>query len=71
MSLQEYSVGTRGLRPGLVGTAEQVAEKLLAYEEAGLGLVLLQASPLDSELERIAEQVFPLVGKTARVPALV
>lgn len=71
VSLQEYSVGTRGLRPGLVGTAEQVAEKLLAYEDAGLGLVLLQASPLDSELERIAEQVFPLVGRTAKVPALV
>lgn len=62
VSLRDYSVGTRGLRPNLVGTPEQVAEKLLAYADAGLDLVLIQSSPLHEELERIAEQVFPLVG---------
>lgn len=61
LSKREYSVGTRGLRPNLVGTAEQVAERINAYADAGLSLLLIQASPLDEELDRIAEQVFPLV----------
>ncbi len=61
LSKREYSVGTRALRPELVGTPEQVAEKIKAYEDAGLNLVLIQASPLDSELERIAADLFPLL----------
>jgi FMNH2-dependent dimethyl sulfone monooxygenase len=61
LSKREYSVGTRGLRPDLVGTPEQVAEKIRAYQDAGLTLLLIQCSPAHEELERIAEQVFPLV----------
>ena len=61
LTRREYSVGTRGLRPNLVGTAEQVAERIHDYADAGITLLLIQASPLDEELERIAEQVFPLV----------
>jgi FMNH2-dependent dimethyl sulfone monooxygenase len=61
LSKREYSVGTRGLRPNLVGTPEQVAEKIRAYQDAGLTLLLIQSSPLDTELERIARDVFPLV----------
>ncbi|MFF1832542.1 LLM class flavin-dependent oxidoreductase [Paenarthrobacter sp. NPDC058040] len=64
ISKREYSVGTRGLRPNLVGTAEQVAEKVSAYQDAGVNLLLLQSSPLHTELERIAEQLFPLVGNS-------
>lgn len=67
---REYSVGTRGLRPNLVGTAEQVAERINEYAEAGISLLLIQASPLDQELERIAEQVFPLVPQEALASAL-
>ena len=63
LSRREYSVGTRGLRPNLVGTAEQVAERIDEYADAGISLLLIQASPLDEELDRIAEQVFPLVGQ--------
>lgn len=66
LSKQEYSVGTRGLRPGLVGTPEQVAEKIAAFEEAGVTLLLIQSSPLHSELERIADQLIPLVNSSAR-----
>lgn len=62
LSRREYSVGTRGLRPNLVGTPEQVAERIRAYEKAGITLLLIQSSPAREELERIAEQVFPLVG---------
>ncbi|MFB2585482.1 LLM class flavin-dependent oxidoreductase [Herbiconiux liukaitaii] len=63
LSRREYSVGTRGLRPNLVGTPEQVAERILAYQEAGITLLLIQSSPLDDELERIARDVFPLVNR--------
>jgi dimethylsulfone monooxygenase len=66
VSRREYSVGTRGLRPDLVGTAEQVAEKISAYQEAGLTLLLIQSSPAHEELARIAEQVFPLVRASVR-----
>jgi FMNH2-dependent dimethyl sulfone monooxygenase len=68
VSAREYSVGTRGLRPNLVGTPEQVAERIRAYRDAGVTLLLIQSSPLAPELERIAADVFPLVGP-AVVPA--
>jgi dimethylsulfone monooxygenase len=61
LSKREYSVGTRGLRPNLVGTPEQVAERIAEFEKAGVTLLLIQSSPLHEELERIAAQVFPLV----------
>jgi len=61
LSKREYSVGTRGLRPNLVGTPEQVAERIRAFEDAGVTLLLVQASPLDEELERIARDLFPLL----------
>lgn len=61
LTRREYSVGTRGLRPNLVGTPDQVAERINTYADAGITLLLIQASPLDEELDRIAEQVFPLV----------
>lgn len=70
LTRREYSVGTRGLRPNLVGTAEQVAERIHEYADAGITLLLIQASPLDEELERIAAQVFPLVPQQ-RADALV
>jgi len=65
LTKREYSVGTRGLRPNLVGTPEQVAERIRAYGDAGITLLLLQASPLKQELERIAAQIFPLVPRYA------
>lgn len=58
----EYAVSNRGLRPNLVGTPEQIAERLAAYEAAGLDLVLVQCSPMLDEVERIGEQVLPLVS---------
>jgi len=41
---KDYSVSNRGLRAGLVGTPEQVAERLAEFETAGVDLVLLQFS---------------------------
>lgn len=63
ISRREYSVGTRGLRPDLVGTAEQVADRIREFERAGVTLLLVQSSPLDEELERIATELFPLLEK--------
>lgn len=62
LTRREYSVGTRGLRPNLVGTAEQVAERIAEFERAGVTLLLVQSSPLHDELELIAEQLFPLLS---------
>lgn len=66
VSLQDYSVSNRGLRANLVGTAEQVADRIRAYERAGVDLLLLQCSPQLEEMERFAETVIPLVrGRVA------
>jgi FMNH2-dependent dimethyl sulfone monooxygenase len=57
VSLEDYSVSNRGLRSGLVGTAEQVAERVAQFEAAGADLVLLQFSPQLEEMERFADTV--------------
>ena len=45
VSLEDYSVSNRGLRSGLVGTPDQVAERIAEFEAAGVDLLLLQCSP--------------------------
>ncbi|TCP33638.1 LLM class flavin-dependent oxidoreductase [Sphingomonas sp. BK235] len=57
LKLQEYSVSNRGLRPRLVGTPEQLRQRIADYEGAGLDLLLLQMSPQAEEMERFAAQV--------------
>jgi FMNH2-dependent dimethyl sulfone monooxygenase len=57
VSLQDYSVSNRGLRAGLVGTPDQVAERTAQFAEAGVDLLLLQCSPQLEEMERFAEEV--------------
>jgi dimethylsulfone monooxygenase len=57
LKIQEYSVSNRGLRPNLVGTPEQLKERIAEYEAAGLDLLLLQMSPQKEEMERFAVQV--------------
>ena len=63
VSLQDYSVSNRGLRAGLVGTPEQVAERVVELERAGVSLLLIQCSPQYEEMERFAEEVIPLVAE--------
>jgi FMNH2-dependent dimethyl sulfone monooxygenase len=65
VSLEDYSVSNRGLRAGLVGTAEQVAERIRELESVGVDLLLLQFSPQAEEMERFAETVMPLVESAA------
>jgi FMNH2-dependent dimethyl sulfone monooxygenase len=61
VSLEDYSVSNRGLRAGLVGTPEMVADRIRELYDAGIDLLLLQCSPQFEEMERFAEDVMPLV----------
>jgi FMNH2-dependent dimethyl sulfone monooxygenase len=59
VSLEDYSVSNRGLRSGLTGTPEQVAERVAEFEAARVDLLLLQCSPQFEEMERFSEAVIP------------
>jgi FMNH2-dependent dimethyl sulfone monooxygenase len=57
VSLEDYSVSNRGLRSGLVGTSEKVAQRLAEFEKVGVDLVLLQFSPQLEEMEHFAKTI--------------
>src|SRR5438309_197911 len=67
VSLEDYSVSNRGLKAGLTGTPEQIAERIRDFEQAGVDLLLLQFSPQLEEMERFAEAVIPLVNEPSGV----
>ncbi|WP_026694558.1 LLM class flavin-dependent oxidoreductase [Peribacillus kribbensis] len=67
IKLYDYSVSNRGLRPDLIGTPEQIAEKILDYEEAGVDLLLLQFSPQLEEMQRFSEKVMPLIEEKRKI----
>lgn len=62
ISMEDYSVSNRGLRPGLVGTPETILARLKEYEAAGLDLMLVQCSPMLEEVERIGRDIIPHLG---------
>jgi len=64
VSLEDYSVSNRGLRSGLVGTPDQVRERITEFEEAGVDLLLLQCSPQLEEMERFAAAVIQPCAKS-------
>ena len=70
MSVEEYSVSNRGLRTGLVGPPEAIAERLDALERAGIDLMLLQFSPQAEEMERFADEVIARQRECAGAPSL-
>jgi FMNH2-dependent dimethyl sulfone monooxygenase len=59
LSLEDYSVSNRGLRAGLAGTAEPVADRVREFSAAGIDLMLRQCSPQLEEMERFASDVMP------------
>jgi FMNH2-dependent dimethyl sulfone monooxygenase len=69
MKLQEYSVSNRGLRPGLVGTPDQVRRRIAEFRAAGVDLLLLQMSPQLEEMERFAETIIAPGSVEARAAA--
>jgi FMNH2-dependent dimethyl sulfone monooxygenase len=62
LTLRDYSVSNRGLRTGLTGSPEQIAERIAKFQDAGVSIFLLQMSPMLEELERFGEEVIPLVN---------
>ncbi|MDR2987020.1 MAG: LLM class flavin-dependent oxidoreductase [Nocardiopsaceae bacterium] len=57
VSLEEYSVSNRGLRSGLIGTPAQIMDRIQAYADAGVDLLLLQFSPQREEMARFGKDV--------------
>jgi len=57
VSAADYSVSNRGLRSGLVGTPERVAEQVESFARVGVNLLLIQCSPQLEEMERLSERV--------------
>lgn len=68
VSLEDYSVSNRGLRSGLIGSPDQIPERIVEFEPAGVDLLLLQFTPQLEEMERFAEEVMPLVRSAAAAP---
>ena len=62
VSLQDYSVSNRGLRTGLTGTPQQVADRIGEFEAVGVDLFLLQCSPQLEEMERFSEAVIQVLA---------
>jgi FMNH2-dependent dimethyl sulfone monooxygenase len=62
VSLHDYSVSNRGLRSGLTGTPQQVADRIGAFEDVGVDLFLLQCSPQLEEMERFSEAVIQVLA---------
>ena len=68
VTLEDYSVSNRGLRLGLVGTRQQVSDRIGELADAGVDLLLLQCSPQLEEMERFAETFEP--GTTPATAAI-
>jgi alkanesulfonate monooxygenase len=63
------AIGTNGgTAAGLVGSYDQVAERIHAFHDLGIELFMLQFQPLEAEMRRFAEHVIPRV-RGAAVPA--
>jgi alkanesulfonate monooxygenase len=63
-------VGTNGgTLAGLVGSYDQVAERIGAFHAAGIELFMLQFQPLRTELERFGDHVIPRVRTLDPIPA--
>jgi alkanesulfonate monooxygenase len=59
-------VGTNGgTAAGLVGSYDTVTARIREFHAAGIELFMLQFQPLESEMQRFAEHVFPRVKREA------
>ncbi|HEY8580345.1 MAG TPA: LLM class flavin-dependent oxidoreductase, partial [Beijerinckiaceae bacterium] len=54
------AVAAKGLGAGLVGTPEIVAERIRAYQAAGVSCFMLHFHPMIEGLQRFIEEVMPL-----------
>ena len=58
-------IAARALGPGLVGTAELIADRIRRYEAAGVGTLMLHFHHMVEGMERFARQVMPLLTRKA------
>ncbi|WP_078577514.1 dimethylsulfone monooxygenase SfnG [Salipaludibacillus agaradhaerens] len=56
-----------GFKTGLIGTGEQVAERIIALKEIGIDLVLTGHFHYEEDLRRFGEEVIPLVKEQEAV----
>jgi len=62
-------VGTNGgTAAGLVGSYDQVAERIAAFHEAGIETMLLQFQPFEAEMRRFAHHVMPRLREFRDAP---
>ncbi len=66
VTLREYSVSNRGLRAGLIGTPGQIIDRIRAYDDAGVDLMLLQFSPQHEEMARFGRDIIGHYPRSAR-----
>src|SRR6202012_2177778 len=50
-----------GTAAGLVGSYDQVADRIRAFADAGIELFMLQSQPFEAEMRRFAAEVMPRV----------
>ncbi|MCE2453193.1 MAG: LLM class flavin-dependent oxidoreductase, partial [Nitrospinae bacterium] len=68
-SAKAGGVGSNGgTATGLVGSPQTIAERIMAFHEAGVELFLLQFHPMLEEMERFASQVMPLLPLGEKAP---
>ena len=48
-----------GTLAGLVGSYEQVTDRIQAFHDAGVELFMLQFQPIEAELDRFADKIIP------------
>jgi alkanesulfonate monooxygenase len=64
------AIGTNGgTAAGLVGTYDQVAERILEFHGLGIELFMLQFQPFEAEMRRFAEHVIPRVRRLSALAA--
>lgn len=59
-----------GFRTGLIGTADQVAERIVEYKKAGVDLLLLGFLHVHEDVERFGTEVIPRVRELERAAGL-
>jgi FMNH2-dependent dimethyl sulfone monooxygenase len=57
INLEDYSVSNRGLKSGLMGTPQQVIDRIGSFADVGVDLFLLQCSPQLEEMQRFSEDI--------------
>ena len=59
--LEDLVQWNNGFKPNLIGTPEQIAERIVAFKDAGLGLLLMGFLHFQEEIEYFGKRVVPLV----------